>query len=34
MADTDTKAALGSLTPSEVVGKIFAALLDMTPVYA
>jgi limonene-1,2-epoxide hydrolase len=26
MADTDMKAALGSLTPSEVVGKIFAAL--------
>jgi ketosteroid isomerase-like protein len=26
MADTDTKATLGSLTPSEVVGKIFAAL--------
>jgi ketosteroid isomerase-like protein len=26
MANTDTKAALGSLTPSEVVGKIFAVL--------
>jgi ketosteroid isomerase-like protein len=26
MADIDAKAALGRLTPSEVVGKIFAAL--------